>query len=69
MEKYNYMCDGGSLMRSNDNFKVHFRNGYGDGTFNVYGYDCDDREVLATITGRYGVYACDGDMLLECWSE
>ena len=37
------------------------------GTFNVYGYDCDTETILTTLTGRYGVYAKDGNIIIERW--
>ena len=56
--------------------KYHFETSI-NGTFNVYNYDCyhtrQQREakcnILATLTGRYGIYSHDGDMLLEYWDE
>lgn len=38
-----------------------------EGTFNVYGYDCDKSEILTTLTGRYGVYAKNGTIILKEW--
>lgn len=45
-----------------------------EGEFNVYSYDClrgeeliDSDNILVTLNGRYGVYACDGWMFLEKW--
>lgn len=44
------------------------------GEFNVYSYDCleeselvDSDNILVTLNGRYGVYACEGYMFLEKW--
>ena len=53
--------------RDNDEF-VKYRDEHNlkfissvQGTFNIYKYDCafhscDDEDVIATLTGRYGVY-------------
>lgn len=45
-----------------------------EGEFNVYSYDClngdelvDSDNILVTLNGRYGVYACEGYMFLEKW--
>lgn len=45
-----------------------------EGKFNVYSYDClngdelvDSDNILVTLNGRYGVYACEGYMFLEKW--
>lgn len=45
-----------------------------EGEFNVYSYDwlkgdelVNSDNILATLNGRYGVYACEGYMFLEKW--
>lgn len=57
-----YVVERGEKSTRSYNFK-----GAVAGTFNVYGYDCDKDEILTTLTGRFGVYAKDGTIILERW--
>ena len=59
-----YVINEGEMSTKRFNFQGSVK-----GTFNVYGYDCDTEEVLTTLTGRYGVYASVGTVVLEKWSD
>lgn len=37
-----------------------------EGDINIYSYDCGD-DVYYTISGRYGVYYCEGFVIFEKW--
>ena len=42
------------------------------GTFNIYSYDCayrtcDDKDVIATLSGRYGVYKGVWEVVFVKW--
>ena len=42
------------------------------GTFNIYNYDCafhscDDEDVIATLSGRYGVYRGEWEVAFVKW--
>ena len=40
-----------------------------EGKFNVYDYDCSGAEVLCELRGRYGIYNCRGDIILQKWND
>lgn len=46
----------------------HFMGSVSGKDFHVYQYDCDN-EILCTLSGTYGVFARNGNMLLEQWDE
>lgn len=43
------------------------------GTFDIYAYDCadedDNPEIVATLTGRYGIYYADHVVAFEKWED
>ena len=51
--------DGDEFKKYSKNHKLNFISSV-QGTFNIYSYDCafsePEDEVIATLTGRYGVY-------------
>ncbi|MBR5272780.1 MAG: hypothetical protein IKU25_05230, partial [Clostridia bacterium] len=60
----------GSLMVGNDDFTVHFPNGYGDGVFTVTVSDKKPtgkrHKFIGSIDGKFNVYDddCDKDTVL-----
>lgn len=43
-----------------------------DGTFNIYKYDCSNRneeDIVATLSGRFGVYYGCGSVYFEKWEK
>lgn len=78
MKKYNYSCDGGSLLLGNENFQCAYMNNYGNGTHKVFIKDKEDKlfklyandvyHFEGCIQGKFNVYAYDclhGQDLLE----
>lgn len=65
MKKYTYACDGGALMVGNDDFTVHFLNGYGDGHFSVFVCDTIPKgkknkvDFVGSIDGKFNIYEYD----------
>lgn len=73
MKKYNYSCDGGSLLLGNENFQCAYMNNYGDGTHKVFiknkedkwsklpygNYVNDAYHFEGSVQGKFNVYAYD----------
>lgn len=68
MLKYNYECDGGSILIGNDDFAASFPNDYGDGWHSITiaqrgdtisDFDPAEWNIVGSVQGRIHVFCYD----------